>query len=80
MPEQIVKDEILTPFNVHLHKNGASRWQTAEDIINGRAVVLVVGPNSLFEVRSIGVEKKLVVDPRKNPPQRSCPEQENEAQ
>jgi len=67
MPEQIVEDEIFTSFNVHFHKHGAFRRQAPEDIFYGRAVVLVVPPDSLFEMNSVCPKKGFVVDPRKRP-------------
>ena len=80
MPEQVVEDEVLASFDVHLDEYRAFSGKATEDIVNGGAVIMIVAPNSLFEMRSTRAEEELVVKPRKDPPQRSCPEQQKEAQ
>ena len=57
MPEQVVEDTILAALNVDFQKNGTLRWQTAERIFDGRAVVLVIAPDSLPEMNFISPEK-----------------------
>ena len=78
MPEHVVEDSILAALNVDFHKNTALCRQTPERIVDGRAVVLVVAPDSLPEMNFISPEKKYVVDPREGFPQRACPELQNE--
>ena len=78
MPEHVVEDTILASLNVDFHKNRTPRRQTAERIVDGRAVVLVVAPNSLPKMNFISPEKKYVVDPREGFPQRACLELQNE--
>ena len=80
MPEHVVEDTILAALDVDFHKNGALRRQTAERVFDGRAVILVVAPDPLFEMDLISPEKKYVVDPGEGPPQRACPELQNEPQ
>src|SRR6185312_3623829 len=79
MSEQVVKDSILAAFNVDFYKNTALCRQAVERIVDGRAVVLVITPDSLPEMNCISVEKKYVVDPRKGLSECACPELQNES-
>src|SRR3981189_1586781 len=80
MLHDIVDDLIFAPFNVHLYKDRTFRRQAVEDVVDRRAVVLIVSPDPLFEMGSLRAEKSLVIDPRQGFSQRAWPQQQHEAQ